>query len=348
MIYRWEECMCGKSFRNKTLVLLMGITAVFASSAAHGEIPVDRAIEKAITFLHDNQMAHGEFRTYATSDSTLQRLLHFDSSPFVTSFVLYSLAFLDDPRADEITKKGLDFLTSEEDGAGEWRYWTSLNDKYIDADLDDMACISFLLTRHGRRFGDNRETFYRNRDGNGIFKTWIRDPNSTNPNDVDCVVNANVLLYLGENSRTGEACRFLTRVIREDTEIENSVYYVDDTAVYYMTSRALNEGVACLESVRDTMIARLIERQEEDGSFGDELATGFALCTFFNCDAYPDSIIEEGIDYLVDTQTFRGSWPASAFYAAKDDGVFWGSQEFTTAICLEALVRYRTAFSREE
>jgi hypothetical protein len=355
-----KEMVMGKQpigRSKRTTPILMCALLLFAVGGASfvdaDPMPsIDRSISKAVAYLQDNQLRHGEFKTYVSPDSTMRRILHFDSSPFVTTFVVYSLAFVDDPRTPEMTKRALDFLQGEEDRAGVWRYWTSLNDKRIDPDLDDMACISFLLRRYGRRFGANHEIIYANRNNQGLFYTWIRDPHSSEPNDIDCVVNANVLLYLGENSRTRAACTYVNDVIQRNVELENSVYYVDDSAVYYCVSRAFKEGVGCFDASRDSMIARTLRTQNPNGSWGDELATGFSLCTLFNLDAPDSTTLEHGISYLLKRQQFLGSWPNAAFYIARsgsvrwgsealtDASVWWGSEALTTAICCEALARY--------
>jgi hypothetical protein len=83
--------------------------------------------------------------------------------------------------------------------------------------------------------------------------------------------------------------------------------------------------------------------QNEDGSLGDELATAFGVCTMLNFEVPPDSSMGAAVAYLVCRQRVTGSWPISAFYAARKDGVWWGSEEMTTAICLEALARYQRA-----
>lgn len=334
---RGIRCSAGAS----AVVLILLVLPSLSSPADKGDAKVNKAISRAVDFLHRNQLKHGEFRTYVSPDSTMRRILHFDSSPFVTTFVLYSLGFVDDPRVEEMTKRALDFFESEEERSGVWRYWTSLNDKRIDPDLDDMSCISFLLRRHGRRFGGNHETMYRNRSGEGLFYTWIRDPYSSEPNDIDCVVNTNVLLYLGENARTRAVCAYVNDVIRRNVELENSVYYVDESAVYYCVSRAFREGVTCLSASRDSIISRTLLSQNPNGSWGDGLATAFSLCTLFNLDAADSSTMDLGISYLLKRQQFSGSWPNSAFYIARDASVWWGSEELTTAICTEALARFK-------
>ena len=71
---------------------------------------LDRAITRGITFLHRNQLPHGEFKTYASSDQRMETDCRYDSSPFVTSLVLYAIGFLQHPKVREMTERGLDFL----------------------------------------------------------------------------------------------------------------------------------------------------------------------------------------------------------------------------------------------
>jgi len=304
---------------------------------------VAAAIGRGVGFLQRSQMSHGEFRTYASTDSTLRRLLHFDSSPFVTSFVVYSLGYVDDPRVPEMAQRATRFLRDEMDRNGTWRYWTSLNDKRIDPDLDDTACISFLLRQRRVPFSLNTAAFYGNLDRQGRFKTWLRAPGSSAPNDVDCVVNANVLLYLGSNSRTKAACDFINDVVMRDRWRASTIYYVHETALYYMVSRAYHHGVTCLAASRASITTRTQRLQGDGGSFGDALATGFGVCALLSFDAAPDSALQEAVRFLMSQQRSDGSWPICTFYAARDDGVWWGSEELTTALCLEALARYGQA-----
>lgn len=301
------------------------------------------AIGRGAGFLETSQMKHGEFRTYASPDSTLTRLRRFDSSPFVTSFVVYSLGYVRETRVKEMTDRALSFLAAEMDRGGIWRYWSSLNTRSIDPDLDDTACISFLLRRHRMPVPANHEVFFRNTDSRGRFKTWLRKAGSSTPNDVDCVVNANVLLYLGSNARTQPACAWVNDVIARGREAASTVYYVHDTAFYYMVSRAFLHGATCLGASKDTVLSRLGPMQANDGAMGDELATGFGICTRLNLGVAPDSAMDAAARYLLRMQRSDGSWPISAFYVAREDGVWWGSEELTTAICLEALSRYVAA-----
>ncbi|MEA2663484.1 MAG: hypothetical protein QOI11_428, partial [Candidatus Eremiobacteraeota bacterium] len=209
----------------------------------------DRAIDRAVAFLRSRQLPHGEFATLLGADRAMSNPA-FDSSPFITSFVLYGLTHVDRAPVADMVAKAASFLTSEMEFGGVWRYWSSRQHKHcrLPPDLDDTACISFALKNAGFRPPRNGWAFRGNRDSAGRFKTWlfVTSRNRTNPwfvfarsvgdrqarlrsakvetpdsedprfrvmhidrDDVDPVVNANAVLYLGERPDTAPAIQFV-------------------------------------------------------------------------------------------------------------------------------------------
>jgi hypothetical protein len=81
----------------------------------------------------------------------------YDSSPFVTSLVLYAMGSLQHPKVQEMTERGLDFLLSEMEGPGLWRYWSSRNPQHesLQPDLDVICCVSHILKENRRAFHSN-------------------------------------------------------------------------------------------------------------------------------------------------------------------------------------------------
>src|SRR5215212_3111154 len=124
-----------------------------------------RSVRRGLRFLHDNQLPYGEFRTYASPSPDMRATL-FDSSVFVTPFVLYSIADIDCPRVSTMTDKAVSFLTGEIKGPGLFQYYTSKNTKSIAFDLDDTACASVALQRSHPLVigGQNVECFMENRN----------------------------------------------------------------------------------------------------------------------------------------------------------------------------------------
>lgn len=286
---------------------------------------ITQSIQKALEFLYHNQLDDGEFKTYACRDVNMYDC-EFDSSPFVTTFALYALEGIEDDKVKIITQKAIKFLLSEQEQGGIWRYWTSKNPKTLPPDLDDISTISFVLQRHHVSFDDNLALINRNRNGDNLFLTWL---GTEFENDIDCVVNTNVLLYLGENDPA--VCAYINAMIREDKF--SSRYYLDKLSFFYTISRAFNQNIRCLGKNRKLIIDQVRRSQKQDGSFGNDLETALALNTLLNFDYNGDEIVS-GIERLLQHQDRGGFWNREAFFSGY--APYYGSEELTTAIVIEA------------
>lgn len=105
-----------------------------------------------------------------------------------------------------------------------------------------------------------------------------------------------------------------------------------------MLSRAYFNGVSSLSVSKAPIIDRVISLQEKDGSLGDELHAALAVCTLLNFD-YQSPEIREAIEHILETQKESGSWVEVAMYLGP--APYYGSEELTTALCAEAIARYR-------
>jgi hypothetical protein len=135
---------------------------------------LDESIARAVNFLRDAQLPSGEFRTFLGSDAQMSNAL-FDSSPFVTTFVVYGLGHVDHAAATTMIAKALRFLRREMEIGGVWRYYGRDQYKHgrIPPDLDDTACASYALRSNGKPSPRNRWLFRANRDRAGRFFTWV-------------------------------------------------------------------------------------------------------------------------------------------------------------------------------
>jgi len=259
----------------------------------------------------------------------------FDSSVFVTTFVLYSIAGIDCPRKTMMTKKGISFLSGELRGSGLLQYYSSKNIRSIGFDLDDTACASVALQRSHPLVicGQNVEYLIENRNEADLFYTWVGD--AAVQNDVDSVVNANVVFYLGDRDETRSACQYLIDTIEDNREGDSHRYYLDDMTLYYAVSRAYAHGASSLSGAREAIIEKVLQRSEDDGSFGDELATACAVCSLANFEYNGVAKLRDAARHLEGRQRTNGSWRRVAMY--RQPGMYYGSEELTTALCLEAL-----------
>lgn len=306
---------------------------------------LSNCIAKAATFLDENQLYSGEFRSYVSNNEAMERVIRVDSCTFVTSCILYCLSFVNDPGLTEMKRAAFKFLIDEMNPPGIWKYFSHRYPVLIDPDLDDTALASFVLRNlhPDIQSGRNLGVILGHRNSDGLFFTWMKDANETN--DVDAVVNANVLLYLGEREETKPVSDYLNAIITDHRESETYYYYLDDLALHYAVSRAYFSGVKSLEVTKDSIISRITVRQRGDGSFGNELVTALALCTLLNYSFDEMVWLERGIDNLMDAQLSNGAWPRRAYYAGPLPSgpyeAWYGSEELTTALCLEALTRFQ-------
>jgi hypothetical protein len=331
---------------------------------------IDSSVAKAIQYLAQCQLPDGEFRTefyYRASESEEERPV-FDSSPFVTSLVLHSLqsVAMSDPAVPAMIRRGCDFLLSDMEPAGLWRYWSKKNDKrsMIPPDLDDTSCISYTLRANRIAIPDNRWLFHQSRDRRGLFYTWLYRADTlrkkllawrtggkafsyrdeiwqfTQKDDVCSVVNANVILYLGETSYTRRAIEWLLGILRDGSEDKSIVFYAHRFSLYYMLTRAYSQGVSRLAEGKSIIADRIRASQDPGGGFGDELLTGQAVCSLLNL-GIAEPALERTIEFLLGTQRADGSWRRIPMYGGPPVPTTFGSADLTTAVCLEALARYK-------
>ena len=320
-------------------------TSTDLTSTDRDALPVSAAIDRGLEYLRRRQLPSGEFTCYMSTDPALEQNAVVDSSPFPTALIAYSIGFSDTPATKTMLENATRFFLAEMEGNGLWRYWTRQHQHHaaIPPDLDDVACISLVLRRRGTPFPDNRALVLANRDRRGLFHTWLtpRWPMPLNPafwrvvvpqwfnpvrcyyfwkvnesarHDVDGVVNANVLCYLGERFETQPVVRYLIDVVRQGNEACCDKWHLNPFTFYYTVARCLDAGVQALAVIRDDMIARIVAAAKSDGAIGDSvLDTALAVCALRSLQsAAPE--LTRAVRYLVAQQRSTGEWPRSVLY----------------------------------
>jgi hypothetical protein len=296
---------------------------------------VAEAVEKAIAYLSSVQRSDGAFPAIEHAEPDVASAGTRAPSPFVTTFVLYALSLADTPAARPVIERGVPCLLREMDES-----------RTTSPDVDVTCCASFALRwLNVPEFrADNDAEILAARSSNGLFATWLRPPDA--PNDFDSVVNANVLLYLGERPETADACEVLVEAILQEMEEATYYYYLDPLALYYMVSRACVHGAPALERCRDAIIRNTLARQDEDGGWESDLLTGMAVCTLGNLGLGGSPEALRGARRLMETQHPDGSWDDDLFRAGPEPPAphdrWQSSPALVTAICTEALLKIDT------
>lgn len=335
---------------------------------------LDQVIKKGALYLHQHQFPNGEFCCYVGNEDSMKDTVLY-SSVFPTSLICYSLLQLKHiPEVNEVLALSASFLQFQSMRAGVWDHFTSWSPLFplCPADVDNTSCASKVLQSLGKEYPNNREILLANRNKKtGLFYTWYTlRPNTVwikdywllilrefkkpiqsllfwhkfecNRNDIDAVVNANVLFYLGLNEDTKPIVNYLLAIIQNNKEEDCDLWYRNPFTIYYFFSRIYNDGITELEPARAAMIQRMLATVKNDGSIGKGiLDTALAVISLIHLKHY-SGILVKAIDYLVNKQTAYGNWPRWAvFYGGPKKLSCFGSEEMSTAFCLEAIALYQ-------
>lgn len=90
----------------------------------------------------------------------------------------------------------------------------------------------------------------------------------------------------------------------------------------------------------------LLRTQEPYGSWGNEINTSLAAVSLLNL-GYRGKTVDDAIEYLLNSQRNDGGWRIGSLHGGGytyPNGLkvnfYWGSEEITTALSLEALSKY--------
>jgi hypothetical protein len=311
---------------------------------------IRRALEKGIAYLESAQLPSGEIPIEIAQTAEMNGDRSRQPCVFPTALAARVLAIA--PLAARVRARALDFLQREMSPDGLWRHPSSELREHRDTalDLDDTSIASAALAAAGRPFPNNRPILLAHRERNGLFRTWIvrcwRHPLRTyrffwrhrvaEMHDVDAVVNANVVIYLGVLEETRPAIEHMLAVLRANGEMTSTIWYGSRFIVWYFFSQALHE----FAPEAGEMIVPRIEASVPSNAL--ELALASSTLLLWN--RVPD--VAPLIDTLIGEQLPSGAWPRAGFYhmgRRRDDAQpkppWWGSEALTTLFAIEALSR---------
>ena len=312
------------------------------------QLAIRRAIEKGVAFLESAQLPSGEvpIETSPTPEMSGECV----RDPVVFPAALAARALSITPSAARVRSRALDFLEREMEPDGLWRYPSSEHPghDHIPLDVDDTSIASSALAAAGRHFPNNRASLLANRARSGLFKTWIvrwwphprktyrffRD-STAELGDIDAVINANVVIYLGNCKETQAAIAHMLEVLRANGEMMSTKWYESPFTVWYFFSHALHE----ITPEAGEMIVPRIEAESPRNA----LHLALAASTLRLWKQAPD------VQPLLDAQLPSGAWQRAGFYHAGLKRVspnefqptppWWGSEALTTLLAIEALSR---------
>jgi hypothetical protein len=330
-------------------------------------VEADEAIRRALDALAAEQRPTGEFPSHASPlGESVEERWEEDTLTFVTALVVLALDRLPDRlRPDPVLAGARRFLRRHQEPGALWRYWAADHERrgFTPPDADDTACCSLALGGEGT--AANRPVLLANRDGDGRFYTWLvlhrpwpKDPRAwwrlrhelrartrrhelwtsteAEHDDVDGVVNANVLRYLGAEAPS-EAVAYVRGLVEAGVEEGCDSWHHSRFALYASIADGRRRGVPGYEGLAPLVEARIAERVLDDGTVGTALDTGHALTTAVDLGCDP-ALVEALAGGLLASQHDDGRWARSVCYHGGPLEVFgWASTALSTATAAAAL-----------
>lgn len=344
-------------------------------SMDHAAPDTESPIQRALTFLASAQRADGAFDSQCGRSIMLDGECHNDPSIYPVALIAQCLSW--SPAAEEICARAAAYLWSERQPRQLWSHWSrahSLSAR-LAPDADDTAAASDVVLRHLARDPRNVSLLLENRSRHGLFYTWFapRLPRSLayasvtarqllhplllyytfrrcppRRNDVDAVVNANVLFYLGRSTQTEPVVGWLLKLLDENAEMDSDKWYDRPHLVWYFLSRALRAAGA---DASEPLLTRLRLRPGTT-TLENILTASIRL-------DWGEQPSGAAIDAIIRSQQPNGSWSREGVYhggrsrsaggsfrARPADVQWWGSDALTTAFAVEALSRMTATASR--
>jgi len=304
---------------------------------------LSEALAAAAATVVREQLPTGELPTYVRGGDGR---LEYRRSPLLSSFVHDALAVFD-PASEWMERELLDLLTPavrrrlfpvaarmrrklraflawDEEAHGTWRLLGRGSGIGPDADVTACAACAVLQARaHGgelrwRRHVASLERLRRDADDEGVAEA------------------ANVVRFLaliGEDVED-DAERLLDRIAAGGLD-EDSHRYTGWIARLYCATRAWGQGaLPGRDELRATTLPGLLDRQEDDGSFGGPLDTALGLLCLVELDRPGPAASRAMAALAASRRAVAGGWPYQAAFTHGG-----GSCALSTTLAMAALAR---------
>ena len=160
--------------------------------------------------------------------------------------------------------------------------------------------------------------------------------------DVDGIVNSNIISYLGRNEQTEPVLRWIAEAIQSNQEQQFDKWYKNSMVIYYFVSRIPFLDETEFLELREIIKKRINNSLESNNSIrNSSLDTALAAISLLNLNEDNKRVFPL-IEFVLNSQSDTGNWPKQVVYLGGPKKIMgWGSDELTTAFCLEAIAKYK-------
>ncbi len=329
-------------------ILCFAVFPTFDCRSSVDELKIQTAlvIQNGLDFVAASQTGTGGFITDCWRSDGSEQRTQVDAI-FTAAQVLYSLSFCPDSASAHGTReRAAKYLMAQQKTPGVWSYYGQGTDIIISPDVDDTSVTWAALHRFGVTIPPAALDAVRaSRNERGLFNTWIGDPAkwvNIDSRDIDTVVNLNALLLFGlAHEKIDMVCKFELEQVESDAFRRGTVYYSSPLMFAHALSRAYREGdLNCLQGAVSKIRDTVLSLQNKDGSWGNDLETAFGTLSLLNLGYHGDAL-ERAIKIILARQSTDGGWALAPAYKGAVAPLNYGSRAVTTAVCIEALAKYR-------
>ena len=315
------------------------------------------AVQRGIEFLEGVVAPNGAWPSWRYDNTELAGERHLEYPAFTAALGVLALDGCRNVRARALVARTREFIKSRMRYPGIWSYPT------LPPSVDDTAICALAVGPHpwlrmGRLWGPSLNAILAHRDSKGRFVLWMasQDWPPGLENEVDAVVNANVLAYIGDHAETLAAQRWVESVVVDRREVNASPYYVAPVDLYFAMARATCYRDGLFGDLRPTLGSRILDYLDSAGGFGDPMRTAQALSALDMISVnLGGSARSTAVKMLLEAQRDDGSWPPclawkeppgwSSYLAARESPQHarpprgFASETITVAFCINAIER---------
>ena len=348
------------------LLALAVSSAAFDDNIIKSKI-IEKRIEKGLYYLYENQQQGGDFPAYYSFSPDMSNRMELNNTIiYDTGIIFHTLNLAGNKHSKQIVyemkNKSIGFLLDNRYQHGVWKFigknqTLDMHETVMVPDVDDTSLAFAGLVESGVNISDETLDYMLDfTSPEGIFKTYINSPEwmeQVDPNDpqydfyemnyIDDTINANVIYAYSLRDRTPTGVvQYLNKIAENRSFINGTLYYPSPYVFTYFVTKAYSDGkVTDLEPSLVNIRDYLLETQKSDRGWGNDVDTALATVALINI-GYDGKPLEKAINHILEKQRIDGSWNIYSFFIAPSSPpMYYGSQELTTSLNLEALIKYK-------
>lgn len=328
--------------------------------------------QSCIDFIANYQDNNGEFKTNLYFPGKPENgWIYAGASVFITSCIAINLMGINDKKADSIRNKAANYVKSQMEQGGLWRFYphNGLFKFNTPLDIDDTSLASYLLANEKIPFPDNRPFIYKQLVNKRNFNIWFLPRikflttapmywlrlaldlkyswpiffplkgRTTAPliafSDTEHAVNANVILYLGKTNQTQTAINHLIEDLLFGNK-HNLFFYPGYLFTYYHISRLYETGIGDFENTKQHVENYMLNNNQvvNESVFNKAIA----LLTLSN---YKSKLpLKDRLAADIAEANEADIFSNYGYFCTKDRNMVGGSEALTASIVVKAISEY--------